>query len=69
VDLAVSVALEQGALGARMTGGGFGGCVLALVPAERTQTVRAAVADAYAAAGYPPPTAFLAHAGNGATRL
>jgi galactokinase len=52
-----------------MTGGGFGGCVLALVPEEQTQTVRAAVEDAYAAAGYAAPTSFLAQASDGATRL
>src|SRR5690606_8065858 len=40
VDLAVEVALRCGALGARMTGGGFGGCVLALVRATSVETVR-----------------------------
>ncbi len=34
-DEAVAAALEAGAAGARMTGGGFGGCVVALAPAER----------------------------------
>ena len=33
VDLAVEVARASGALGARMTGGGFGGCIIALVEA------------------------------------
>ena len=33
VDLAVETARAAGALGARMTGGGFGGCIIALVPA------------------------------------
>ena len=33
IDLAVEVARASGALGARMTGGGFGGCIIALVPA------------------------------------
>ena len=32
VDLAVETARRAGALGARMTGGGFGGCILALIP-------------------------------------
>jgi len=32
VDAVVSSAIELGALGARMTGGGFGGCIVACVP-------------------------------------
>jgi galactokinase len=69
VDLAVEVALRNGALGARMTGGGFGGCVLALVPDHSVETVRSAVTEAYAAAGFAPPTFFLANASDGAHRL
>ncbi|HLL12626.1 MAG TPA: galactokinase, partial [Rubrivivax sp.] len=37
----------QGMGGARMTGGGFGGCVVALAPADRVAAVRAAVAEGY----------------------
>ncbi|HZF78771.1 MAG TPA: galactokinase [Rubrivivax sp.] len=37
----------QGEGGARMTGGGFGGCVVALAPAHRVAAVRAAVAGGY----------------------
>jgi galactokinase len=37
----------QGQGGARMTGGGFGGCVVALAPADRVAAVRAAVAEGY----------------------
>jgi galactokinase len=69
VDLAVEVALGHGALGARMTGGGFGGCVLALVPQNRAESVRSAVADAYADAGFDPPVAFFAHPSDGARAL
>jgi galactokinase len=69
VDLAVEVALTNGALGARMTGGGFGGCVLALVPASQAQAVRSAVAQAYDHAGFAAPVSFLATAGPGARRL
>jgi galactokinase len=69
VDLAVEVALREGALGARMTGGGFGGCVLALVPHHSVETVRSAVTGAYAAAGFAPPTFLLANASDGAHRL
>jgi galactokinase len=69
VDLAVSVALDQGALGARMTGGGFGGCVLALVPADAASTVRSGVAAAFEKRGFGRPASFIAHAGAGAHRL
>ncbi len=34
LDECVALALSHGALGARMTGGGFGGCVVALAPAD-----------------------------------
>src|SRR5262249_60937436 len=35
LDLAVEVALSAGALGARMTGGGFGGSAITLIEAAR----------------------------------
>jgi galactokinase len=38
-DAAVEAAVGAGAAGARMTGGGFGGSVIALVPAERAGTM------------------------------
>ena len=69
VDTAVSAALDAGAHGARMTGGGFGGCVLALVEAGDTDAVLHAVEDAYAAKGYQAPAAFVAAAAEGAHRL
>ena len=39
VDLAVQTARTSGALGARMTGGGFGGCIIALVPAGEAERI------------------------------
>ncbi|GAB2609925.1 galactokinase [Paractinoplanes abujensis] len=69
VDLAVDTALEVGAYGARMTGGGFGGCVLALIDADKADVVTGAVEQAYAEAGFTPPTAWTVTAGPGATKL
>ena len=54
-DEAVAAAIDAGAAGARMTGGGFGGCVVALIPAERAAQVRAAVAGRFARRQWPAP--------------
>src|SRR6185312_12404891 len=43
IDLIADAAVRAGALGARMTGGGFGGCVIALVPFENVDAVSGAV--------------------------
>ena len=69
VDLAVETARTAGALGARMTGGGFGGCIIALVPAGRTADVGEAVARAFADAGHRPPAHFVARPSAGAGRV
>ena len=69
VDLAVETLLAAGALGARMTGGGFGGCVLGLIAADRAEAAAAAVANAFAAAGFGAPVSFPAAASAGARRL
>nr|WP_205864355.1 galactokinase [Planosporangium mesophilum] len=68
VDTAVSAALEAGAYGARMTGGGFGGCVLALVDASRAEAVSSAVASAFASAGFTAPDSFVVTPGEGVRR-
>jgi galactokinase len=69
VDTAVSAAQEAGALGARMTGAGFGGCVLALVEEAAVDEVSSAVAKAFAARDFAAPTSFVAVPSNGARRL
>ena len=63
LDLAVEAALAAGALGARMTGGGFGGSAIALVPAGLGPAVRDAVLDAYAGQGWPAPVFLDGRAG------
>jgi galactokinase len=55
-DAAVDAAIEAGALGARMVGGGFGGSVIALVPAARTEAVTDAVARRFAVNRWSAPT-------------
>ena len=69
VDVAVEAALIAGAYGARMTGGGFGGCILALVDAGRADAVTDAVTGAYDRHGFAAPTPFVAVPSQGATRL
>lgn len=66
VDLAVAAAIAAGAHGARMTGGGFGGCVIALVDTERTESIAEAVADAFAHASFAAPSSFIAEPSDGA---
>ncbi|GAA0963024.1 galactokinase [Frigoribacterium faeni] len=68
LDLAVATAQATGALGARMTGGGFGGSAIALVPAEARAAVEAAVVAAFADAAYTAPTLFTVNAAEGARR-
>ncbi|KAJ1684269.1 hypothetical protein LUZ63_020562 [Rhynchospora breviuscula] len=55
LDLVVDTAQAYGALGARMTGGGFGGSAIALVRQDDVPTVARAVTDAFAAEGYDAP--------------
>ncbi|MBT1622942.1 galactokinase [Curtobacterium flaccumfaciens pv. oortii] len=66
LDLAVATAIEHGAVGARMTGGGFGGAAIALVDRESRGAIAAAVTAAFAAAGYREPNVFTVHAAQGA---
>ena len=69
IDLAVIAALDAGAFGARMTGGGFGGSVLAIVDVDQAASVLDAVRAACAEAGYVAPDGFTATASPGAHRL
>jgi galactokinase len=68
-DVAVAAALSAGAAGARMMGGGFGGSVLALVPADRADPVGAAVSAAYAHRGWRAPAISAAVPGDAGRRM
>src|SRR5262249_7643859 len=49
LDLAVELLVEHGAIGARLTGAGFGGCVVALVERSRAADVAAKTVARYRA--------------------
>lgn len=68
LDVAVDVARREGALGARMVGGGFGGSIIALVPAGRSRAIAQKVADEFARRGFHAPRALSAVASRSAAR-
>ena len=68
LDVAVDVARKNGAYGARMTGGGFGGSIIALVDKGRSQEVAQKIADEFEARGFHAPRALPAVAAPSASR-
>ena len=56
LDVAVEAALDAGAVGARMTGGGFGGSAVALVPEDALEVVMSAVDAAFDARAFRRPS-------------
>jgi galactokinase len=68
LDLAVATAQTNGAIGARMTGGGFGGAAIALVPSAEIPRLTAAITEAFAENGFTAPTLFVVSADDGARR-
>jgi galactokinase len=65
LDRLVELASAHGAVAARMTGGGFGGAIVALAEADRAATVAEAVLADYGPAG----RAYLCRASDGAREL
>jgi galactokinase len=55
LDMAVEVALEAGAFGARLTGAGFGGCTVAIAPVERVDAIRALTEQRFVDHGFRTP--------------
>jgi len=68
LDLAVETAKATGAIGARMTGGGFGGAAIALVPHALVAAVESAVAAAFNERGFAAPVTFTVTPSQGAAR-
>ena len=68
LDTAVDAALAAGALGARMTGGGFGGSAIALVHAAEIDDVSRSVEAAFAGNGFGAPQIWSPRASSGAAQ-
>ena len=69
LDTAVDAARAAGALGARMTGGGFGGCAIALVDRDVRNKVATQVADSFREAGFAHPEFYVVTPGPAALRV
>ncbi|MFG2354532.1 galactokinase [Streptomyces sp. NPDC048521] len=69
LDLVVDTALANGALGARMTGGGFGGSAIVLAEATDVNALTKAIEEAFTTAGFTTPRTFEAVPSAGARRL
>jgi galactokinase len=55
LDTFVETAEKHGATGARLTGAGFGGCAIALVPEDETAAVTNAAGQAFAEREFKAP--------------
>lgn len=68
LDLAVEVSIGCGAIGARMTGGGFGGSAIALIESSKIANLRSQILAQFAARGFATPEIFSVAAADGARR-
>ena len=66
LDALVRALVEAGALGARLTGAGFGGCAVALARSGEAREIAALAAERYRAETGLQPTVFLSQAVDGA---
>jgi len=69
LDVAAEAAVDAGTYGARMTGAGFGGCAIALVPPDLTRQVESAVTAAFRERDFEPPGFLPAKPSAGAHRI
>ena len=66
LNLAVDTSIAQGALGARMVGGGFGGSAIALMKTDQVKRCEAAISRAFSRASYKSPRFFTSLPSEGA---
>jgi galactokinase len=69
LDALVECLVDAGALGARLTGGGFGGCVVALVPADDADKIATVATQRYRERTDREPVPMLVRGAAGAGRL
>ncbi len=69
LDTAVETAIRHGAIGARMTGGGFGGAAIALTPAAKISELTNSVYAEFELLGYDRPNIFTVTAADGGSRV
>jgi galactokinase len=69
VDIAQGIGPKGGVVGCRMTGGGFGGCAVALVQADKVEAISARIASEYERRTNIKPTLFVSRPAAGATVL
>lgn len=68
LDLAVETAMQVGAIGSRMTGGGFGGAAIAVIQESKLDELRVACEQAFERAGFEKPNVFYVKPSAGAAR-
>jgi galactokinase len=68
LDTAVEVAMSIGAVGSRMTGGGFGGAAIAIIEESKLDQLRKACQDEFLAKGFAEPNVFAVKPSEGARR-
>ena len=69
VEIAQSIGIKGGVIGCRMTGGGFGGCTVALVKTDKVDSVMKTIEAEYTKRTGIKPTMFVSRPGQGATLL
>ncbi|MCX8529315.1 MAG: galactokinase [Rhodoluna sp.] len=69
LDTAVETAVRHGAVGARMTGGGFGGSAIAIVPVGKISELTNSVYAEFELLGYERPNIFTVSAADCGSRL
>jgi galactokinase len=66
LDALVECLMDAGAIGARLTGAGFGGCVVALVPSEQADAIATGATGAYRTRAGLEATPWIVAAADGA---